>query len=72
MSSLIAFFSLIGSALIFMLVGTSPNLNSWIKAAIILPTVFVVVYLLARIPPALSKESESRLARIFEKDPLSK
>jgi len=72
MSSLIAFLGLIGGTIIFMLLGTSPNLNGWIKASIILPIVFIIVYLLARIPPAVSEKGESRLAKIFEKEPLSK
>lgn len=71
MASLIAFLSLIGSALIVMLVGPSANMGGWIKAGIIVPVVFFFVYSLARIPPAVSKRSESRLAKVFVKQPLS-
>jgi hypothetical protein len=67
MSSAIAFLSVIAAALIFMLVGTNPNLNGWIKAGIIVPIVFIVVYLLARIPPAAARKGESRLVKVFEK-----
>ncbi len=71
MASLIAFLSLIGSALTVMLVGTSANLNGWIKASIVVPVVLFFVYTLARIPPAVSRQGESRLARIFAKQPVS-
>ena len=67
MPSAIAYLSVIVSALIIMQVGSSPNLNGWIKAGIVVPVVLFVVYLLARIPPAASKKSESRLVKAFEK-----
>lgn len=67
MSSAIAYLSVMGSALIFALVSNSPNLNGWVKAGIVILAVLFVVYLLARIPPPVSKKGEARLVKAFEK-----
>jgi uncharacterized membrane protein len=60
MSILIAVAAIIGSTVVVVLIGQSAVLGSWIKVALLIPTVLFVVYCLARIP---SKEDSPEKAR---------
>ena len=70
MDIIIAIICVFGAAATIILVSTL-GLVSWLKAAIIVPVVFLAIYSMARIPPkepeAEKNTGKSRIAEIFEK-----
>lgn len=70
MSIIFAIICVIGAVVTIIFVSTL-GLDSWLKAAIIVPMVFLAVYSMARIPPKGPEDEKntgkSRVAEIFEK-----